>query len=714
MANDANDTCNHFDLPDTILEGTRNPTIFSFGMRLKFKEHRSNSEIADMLKEANSSRCKPPMANWEIEQIIRNVTKAASGKPIGTGKPVKAEEELPETEQAARQLQAMFSTCEFVCFITKFRKNPDGKWIPSDKGTYKLVHVVVQELQRADSLEEVFPDYNKEAGILITTNPIKFGSRKSKDVTAFRNALIEFDNIPKKEQIRHMLDSGLPILSMTDSGNKSIHAIVRIDARNAPEFKRTVTRLHEAIEKKFGSACDKANKDAGRLTRLAGAQRGSNTQRLLYTELNMESDVRGFLGNAAKDDCQEPEKLKFNEVGDKLISEYQACYVGGVPAINVNGEYRSGADEVYKAVLSIKSDASRSFRNEVLSYLSLKAKQVGQASPRYIRFLNGVLDLLTLELEPEETAGVCLNMIPHRWNPDAQSKLVDETFSKIAQEDEAVLANLWEMFGLSMYRGMEVSQLILLQGSGANGKSTLLDMLRCLLGENNCFSLSIHQLGKRFQLVPAMGKLAIIGDDISSDRVSSDSCAVMKKLVTGETVNDEYKGGASFQFRFYGTLIYSCNETPQFADGSFGFERRMFPIPLSARFTPADKGFDPCLKQKLCKEGNIEYAILKAVHALRDCLRRRSMTPNRLSESSKASMVRINDPVRAFISDVKAEGFEFEGKTNHTVYARFEDWCANNGEETINMSAFSRKLCMHENLFSSSSNGVRTYSPRTP
>lgn len=719
MANVKISNNNHFNLPEIIVEGTRNETIYQYGFHLKFKEHRTDDEIATILRETNATRCKPPMEDWEIEQTIRNAAKVLSGKPIGTGMRkngnlVEIDEELPETEQAARQIQAMFSTIDIVCFVTDFRKKPDGKWAPTGNPIFKFARTAINELQHAKTLEDVFPGYNKEAGILICANPTLPRGRKNEDVTAFRNALIEYDDISKDEQIKRMLNSKLPISSMTDSGNKSIHAIVRIDARNESEYKRLVTQLYGALEKKFESTCDKANKNPARLTRLAGSQRGDHVQRLLYTEVNTESDIRDFLNGKSNNNYQEPEKLSFNEVGDKLITEYEACYVDGVPAIKVDGEYQTGADEVFKAVLSIKSDASRSFRSEVLSYLSLKAKQVSQASPRYIRFQNGILDLATLTLKPEGAKGIVLNKIPHKWNPDAQSPLVEEAFSKIALGDKAIIANLWEMFGLSMYRGSEVSRLILLQGAGANGKSTLLDMLRCLLGEDNCFSLGVHQLGERFQLVPAMGKLAIIGDDISSDRVNSKSCAMMKKLVTGETVNDEYKGGASFQFRFYGTLIYSCNETPLFADGSFGFERRMHPIPLSARFSPSDEGFDPYLKQKLCKEQNIEYAIVKGIRALRECLKRGAMTENGLIAASRTDMVRNNDPVRAFIADVKAEGFEFKGKANNDVYARFEDWCDRSGESLIPMGSFSKKLCSHENLTTLSSNGVRSYVARTP
>lgn len=170
-----------------------------------------------------------------------------------------------------------------------------------------------------------------------------------------------------------------------------------------------------------------------------------------------------------------------------------------------------------------------------------------------------------------------------------------------------------------------------------------------------------------------MGKLAIVGGDIASDFVSAKSCAVMKKFVTGEAVNDQYKGGATFQFKPYATLIYSCNEIPRFADATYGFEGRIHPIPLSARFSPGDKGYDPRLRQKLCQEECAEHAIVKAVEALRGCLERNMLTHNRISDGMRPDIIKSNDYVRAIIEDKKGEGFDFANRVNTEVYGMFTD-----------------------------------------
>lgn len=703
-------------LPTTINEGKRNSTIFSYGIQLK-KERKNSSAITDLMHQANKMRCNPPLDDDEISRIIRNVLNWGSSKPLGTERkgnpPQQISADLSSAEQAALQLEALFSASDIICFNTHFHKSDEGKWLPNGKPEFHNAYKLIEKLRNANSIEEVFPEYNSQAGILFCVNPMKVGRRLNENVTSFRNALIEYDDISKEEQIERLLDSGLPILSMTDSGNKSVHAIVRVDASNAKDYKRKVVELHGALEAKYGSPCDSANKNPSRLTRLAGATRGVNTQQLLYTEVNADSYLETFLEKCPKEQAAEKDEvLGFNEMGDLLINQQDACFVEGTPAIKVKGNYEYGQNAIYRAILNNRKDARGSYRKEVMDYLHLMAPNKRQADPRFIRFKNGVLDIDTGQLVDNPCDYLLLNEIPHNWNPEAKSELVDSTFYSIAQNNEAVVANLWEMFGLALYRGHDVSRMILLQGSGANGKSTLLDMLRHMLGEDNCFSLSICDLGEKFQLVPTMGKLALIGDDISNDYVNGKACAVMKKFVTGDTVNDQYKGGATFQFKPYATLIYSCNEIPKFADGTYGFERRIHPIPLLARFTPSNAGFDPNLSEKLKEETCMEYALTKAIEALCRCRANMSLTANALSKKMAQEIVNDNDSVRAFFDGTKSDGTSFVGKTNTSVYASYNSWCKDNGIEPLGKSNFSKKLCAHTGLGTMSSNGVRIYTTR--
>ena len=108
-------------------------------------------------------------------------------------------------------------------------------------------------------------------------------------VTAWRYAVLECDHEPKEIWwpiwLKILVQLKLRIVSLTTSGGKSVHALVRVDCASKEEwdaFKaehlRPLVRL---------GACD-GSLSAVRLTRLPGCYRGQNLQELLY--LNPDAD----------------------------------------------------------------------------------------------------------------------------------------------------------------------------------------------------------------------------------------------------------------------------------------------------------------------------------------------------------------------------------------------------------------------------------------
>jgi regulatory protein RepA len=91
---------------------------------------------------------------------------------------------------------------------------------------------------------------NDANGTYIRVNPLREDGRTDADVTAFRHVVVEFDKdsqgnpIPKELQYAYLLDSKMPLAAAIDSGNKSIHAWVKVDAVDAAEYRDRVDRIY--------------------------------------------------------------------------------------------------------------------------------------------------------------------------------------------------------------------------------------------------------------------------------------------------------------------------------------------------------------------------------------------------------------------------------------------------------------------------------------
>jgi hypothetical protein len=110
------------------------------------------------------------------------------------------------------------------------------------------------------------------------------------NVTSFRFLLLESDVADKAHWLSMLAQLPLPIVSITDSGGKSVHALVRINAQNKAEWLTKVFgEPYGPLIRHLGLyGVDSAAIKALQLTRLPGVHRGKQFQDLLY--LNLEPD----------------------------------------------------------------------------------------------------------------------------------------------------------------------------------------------------------------------------------------------------------------------------------------------------------------------------------------------------------------------------------------------------------------------------------------
>ena len=215
-------------------------------------------------------------------------------------------------QMAVTYLEALFEPDEIVGYVHSAELNEDRqKWIPANRGIWRKCEDIVKDLKKYRKLDPAFGTINEEAGAWIRINPLDGKGATDKNVTAYRYALVEADSMPIEDQKKLLINMRLPIKALVESGGKSVHAIVKIGAESEPEYKQRVSFLFNKLaEQSF--IVDTANKNPSRLSRLPGAMRAGNCQRLLGIDLGCSSweDWLDFV-NGVDDDL--PEILDFWE-----------------------------------------------------------------------------------------------------------------------------------------------------------------------------------------------------------------------------------------------------------------------------------------------------------------------------------------------------------------------------------------------------------------
>lgn len=234
----------------------------------------------------------------------------------------RSEIHIPEkwnpAEQIITYLETLFEPDENVGYVTESWEH-DGKFLPS-KGCYdRTAGQLIKELyQCKGDIGNVLGDYNSEVGAWIRFNPLDGKGVKNENVTEFRYALVESDTMDISAQKAIITELELPVAALVYSGQKSLHAIVKIDASTYEEYKKRVDYLYNVCNKN-GLKLDIQNRNPSRLSRMPGIMRNGKKQYLLDTNIGKENwnEWREWI-ESVNDDLPDPESMA--DVWDNLPS----------------------------------------------------------------------------------------------------------------------------------------------------------------------------------------------------------------------------------------------------------------------------------------------------------------------------------------------------------------------------------------------------------
>ena len=155
-----------------------------------------------------------------------------------------------------------------------------------------------------------------------------------------------------------------------------------------------------------------------------------------------------------------------------------------------------------------------------------------------------------------------------KGDPDADSKI----------------SVLEEFLGASMCGlATRYAKTLILEGSGANGKSLFLEVVRRLLFRPDQVCVSTPATWDKFGLRDLDGPLINLVSELDETNVFKS--AAFKSAVTGDMLRGEHKGGASFKFKPRAGHLFSCNAIPNTVDQSLGFRRRFIILGFFRNFS---------------------------------------------------------------------------------------------------------------------------------
>ena len=384
-------------------------------------------------------------------------------------------------------------------------------------------------------------------------------------------------------------------------------------------------------------------------------------------------------------------KFLHDRFAEYIRTQYYIKKINNQLHIYEDGVYIPGSLAIERAMVQEISSLTDNQRKEVLKYLNvICVEEKHQDYLNLIAFRNGIYNIDTNTLEPFNPEIIITNKIPWDYNPYATSELIDTVLDRLSCNDKEIRYSLEEVAGACLYRSATIGggKCAVLVGDKHNGKSTYLHMIETMLGKENYSAVDMGDLKDRFSTIMMFGKLANIGDDISSEYIADTS--TLKKMITGEVVKAEQKGSPAINFTPYAMHIYSANDIPRMKDRTGAMQRRLLLIPLNGKFTVDSPDYDPAIRYKLGQAEHMEYFIQCALDGLADLLENKTFrTPEQVKEKLAEYEVE-NNPVLSFIEDQGKENIINE--LTDDVYTRYQVFCAGNGFQAGSKLTFSKKI----------------------
>ena len=222
-----------------------------------------------------------------------------------------------------------------------------------------------------------------------------------------------------------------------------------------------------------------------------------------------------------------------------------------------------------------------------------------------IVFRNGVLDVETRKLNKFDKKYVQISMVDYDYLPGATTFLWYQFLNQVIPDEN--YQNVLQMFLGAVFvdrKKAKIETMLVLLGSGANGKSVIQSAVKDVLGDDNVSEIGIAALcsaGTRGDQNVAIvnGKRLNYCSEIQAAEFGKDSDR-LKAIISGEGVFARFLYSNGFKANNIPLLMANANKLPMFKDRTKGMLRRIYVIPMTVEIPEIRQ--DKTLPQKLKDE----------------------------------------------------------------------------------------------------------------
>lgn len=333
---------------------------------------------------------------------------------------------------------------------------------------------------------------------------------------------------------------------------------------------------------------------------------------------------------------------------------------------------------------------------DLFAFLKFECKSINKISYRYITFDDCIVDthLKTDQFKKhkhnkDKFSFFKLNfslsdtvMPVPTWDYFVGTTLVDNK----ARPDPELKELILEFLGFYLFPNTKKEALFFLVGSGANGKSVLINLIKHIITPRFFSALNLESLTTdKFSVPSLIGKIVNICADDESRFVRSDK---FKTLISGETISVQRKFQEPFDMVPRTKFLFSTNQMPTFENLDPGLKRRVNIIPFKRQFPVSEQ--DPKMLKRLIKEipGIFGRAMLGYARLVKNDFQ---FSTSKASEQELFEFENeISSSVEFFRETYETDSIAF--LSNQEIYEDYRHWCDANGRKPKSKQRFFKDI----------------------
>jgi putative DNA primase/helicase len=232
------------------------------------------------------------------------------------------------------------------------------------------------------------------------------------------------------------------------------------------------------------------------------------------------------------------------------------------------------------------------------------------ADPWLLNVKNGTLDLRTGKLRAPRREDYITKLAPVEFHRDAECPRWLQFLEEVFAGDKQLIAFVQRVVGYCLTADTREQCLFMLHGTGANGKTTLLEIVAVMLGEyarraDASSFTTAHRRSVRSDLARLRGARFVPAVEVESDARLAE--VLVKQVTGGDTIVASHLYHEEFEFRPTFKVALTVNDLPEIRGEDFAIWRRVRTIPFDVRISKPDRTLPAKLHDEL--SGILAWAV---------------------------------------------------------------------------------------------------------